>query len=346
MVEMSEIKVMRKKNTVLMLAAVLILLILGLLGGQLISQQYQPVDPADVNWIDIHIPPASTAAEIAALLKSQGLIRSEDFFLAYCRQKGLDSQLKAGHYRFSRSQGLAEIASSIAEGRVVLLSLTIPEGYTVAQIGELLVSKGICSPEEWEQVASDDYDFPFLKGQPSSVKHPLEGFLFPDTYSFVESTSAREIVNIMLTRFETVWNEQFAQLAQAQNRDVMEVVTAASLIEEEAQVATERATIAGVIKNRLERDMLLQIDATVLYSLGTNKPVVTYADLKVDSPYNTYLYPGLPPGPIACPGRASIQAALEPEQHQFLYYVARGDGSHEFTTTHDQHLAAQRRYAN
>ncbi|HCF50254.1 MAG TPA: endolytic transglycosylase MltG [Syntrophomonas sp.] len=344
---MSEIKVMRKKNTMLMLAALLILLSLGLWGGQLLSRQYQPVDPGDLNWIDLNIPPASNAAGIAALLKSQDLIRNEDFFLAYCRQQGLDNQLKAGHYRFSRSQGLAEIASAIAEGRVVKLSLTIPEGYTVDQIGELLVGRGICSPEEWKQVAGDDYDFSFLKAQRSSaVKHPLEGFLFPDTYTIEESTSAKEIVKIMLTRFETVWNDQFAGLAQAQNRNMMEVVTTASLIEEEAGIASERAQIAGVIKNRLDMDMLLQIDATVLYCLGTNKPVVTYADLQVNSPYNTYLYPGLPPGPIACPGQASIQAALAPENHHYLYYVARGDGSHEFTATFGEHLAAQRRYAN
>ena len=149
----------------------------------------------------------------------------------------------------------------------------------------------------------------------------------------------------MLKRFETVWDEQFAALAKSQNRDVLEVITTASLIEEEAQVATERARVAGVIENRLSRNMLLQIDATVLYALGINKPQVTYADLKVESPYNTYLHLGLPPGPIACPGKAAIQAALHPEQHHYLYYVARGDGSHEFTATFQEHLAAQKRYA-
>ncbi len=343
---MSEVKVVRKKNTILMLAAVLILISLGLLGGQLISQQYRPLDPNDTSLIDIHIPPASSAAGIAAELKSQGLIRNEDFFLAYCRQKGLDSQLKAGHYRFSRSQGLAYIAEAIAEGRVVTMSLTIPEGYTVAQVGELLVSRGICSSEAWQQAVSKNYDFAFLQGgHRPAVRHSLEGFLFPDTYTIEESTSAEDIVKTMLKRFETVWDEQFAALAKSQNRDVLEVITTASLIEEEAQVATERARVAGVIENRLSRNMLLQIDATVLYALGINKPQVTYADLKVESPYNTYLHLGLPPGPIACPGEAAIHAALHPEQHQYLYYVARGDGSHEFTTTFQEHLAAQKRYA-
>lgn len=344
---MSEVKVMRKKNTIFVLAAVLALVSLGLLGGQLISQQYQPVDPGNSNWVDISIPPASNAAGIAALLKSQGLIRNEDFFLAYCRQKGLDNHLKAGHYRFSPSQGLAEIAAAIAAGKVVQMSFTIPEGYTVSQVGDLLVSRGICSAEAWKQAVLRDYDFEFLKGpRHNAVKHPLEGFLFPDTYLIDESTPAQEIVKTMLERFETVWNQQFAPLANSQNRSVIEVVTTASLIEEEAQVSTERARVSGVIKNRLDRDMLLQIDATVLYALGANKTLVTYADLEVKSPYNTYLYPGLPPGPIACPGQAAIQAALSPETHQYLYYVARGDGSHEFTSTFQEHLAAQSRYAN
>ncbi|MGI6435059.1 MAG: endolytic transglycosylase MltG [Syntrophomonadaceae bacterium] len=343
---MSEIKIMPKKSSILMLAAVLILLSLGLLGGQLISQQYQPLDPSDHNQIDLNIPAASNATGIAALLKAQGLIRNERFFLVYCRQQGWDNQLKAGHYRFSRSQGLAEIARTIAEGKVVKQSFTIPEGYTVAQIGELLVSRGICNAQTWQEASSQSYNFAFLNGQrPATVKYPLEGFLFPDTYVIEESTSAQEIVKTMLGRFEEVWNNEFAKLAQSQNRDVMEVITTASLIEKEARVASERAQIAGVINNRLARNMLLQVDATVLYSLETNKSMVTYADLKVNSPYNTYLYPGLPPGPIACPGQAAIQAALTPENHQYYYYVARGDGSHEFTATFAEHLAAQRRYA-
>lgn len=344
---MSEVQVMRKKNTILMLAAVLILISLGLWGGQLISQQYQPVDPGDTSWIDIHIPPASSAAGIAALLKSEGLIRNEDIFLAYCRQKGLDSHLKAGHYRLSRSQGLAEIAAAIAEGKVATMTFTIPEGYTVAQVGELLASRGICSDDAWKKAAAKSYDFDFLKNQNRQiVRTPLEGFLFPDTYIIEESTPAEEIINTMLKRFEAVWNEQFADLARSQQRNVMEVVTTASLVEEEAQAAAERARVAGVIHNRLERDMLLQIDATILYALGANKSQVTYSDLKVNSPYNTYLNKGLPPGPIACPGQAAIQAALNPEQHNYLYYVARGDGSHEFTATFKEHLAAQQRYAN
>lgn len=344
---MSEVKVMRKKNTIFVLAALLALVSLGLLGGQLISQQYQPVDPGDTSLVDINIPPASSAAGIAALLKSQELIRNEDFFLAYCRHKGLDSHLKAGHYRFSRSQGVAEIAAAIAEGKVVQMSFTIPEGYTVNQVGELLVSRGICSSEAWKQAVLRNYDFKFLEGQNrAAVKHPLEGFLFPDTYVIDETTSAQEIVKTMLERFETVWDQQFAQLANSQNRSVVEVVTTASLIEEEAQVAAERSRVSGVIRNRLDQNMLLQIDATVLYALGANKNLVTYADLEVKSPYNTYLHPGLPPGPITCPGQAAIQAALAPETHQYLYYVARGDGSHEFTSTFQEHLAAQRRYAN
>ncbi len=337
---------MLKKSSLLIILTVLVLLGLGLWGGQLYSLQYEPVDPNDTELLDINIPLATNAAGIASLLKSQGLIRHEGVFLFYCRKQGWEGQLRAGHYRFSPSQGLVEIARTIAQGSVIKQSITIPEGYTIKQIGELFVSQGICDEPTWQQVSKQAYTYDFLLEEyPAAVKYPLEGFLFPDTYVIEASTSVQEIVTAMLDRFEAVWNGGWAELAGEQERDVMEVITTASMIEREAQVAEDRSQIAGVIKNRLERGMLLQIDATVLYSLESNKDLVTLADLKVDSPYNTYIYPGLPPGPIACPGEAAIQAALTPAQHQYYYYVARGDGSHEFTATFAEHLAAQRRYA-
>lgn len=343
---MGEIRTMPEKSNIFMVAAVLILLGLGFLGWQLMARQYLPVDPTDTDLIDVHIPPASSATNIAALLKTHDLIRNERVFLVYCRQENCDDQLKAGHYRLSRSQGLAEIVQTITAGQVITATFTIPEGYTVAQIGELLISKDMCDKSSWQEALTRDYQCAFLKGpRPDTVRYPLEGFLFPDTYVIEESTPIEEIVRIMLDRFETVWNEEFAGPAQDQNRDLMEVVTTASLIEREAQVDGERPQISGVIKNRLAKGMLLQIDATVLYSLETNKSLVTLADLKVNSPYNTYIYPGLPPGPISCPGQAALRAALAPEDHHYYYYVARGDGSHEFTATFAEHLAAQRRYA-
>lgn len=329
-----------------MVGALMLLMALGLLGSQLFLHQYRPVNPADNQSIDILVPSSSSTGAIAALLKHNGLIRNERVFLAYCRQQKIDNQMKAGHYRFTRSMSLPEIAQAIAQGKVVQVTFTIPEGYTVAQIGELLTAKGLCTAAAWQEAVKKDYDFSFIKSAvAASGRSSLEGFLFPDTYVIGETASPQDIIKAMLNRFEDVWKNEMETVAQQQGRSVKEVVILASLVEEEARVDTERATIAGVIWNRLQKDMLLQIDATVLYSLNQNKPVVTYADLKVDSPYNTYLHAGLPPGPIACPGQAALQAALHPEKHNYYYYVARGDGSHQFSATYAEHLQAQRRYA-
>lgn len=313
---------------------------------QIFSQQYSPVDPDDTRFFDVVIPEKSSARQVAAILKKHDLINSEAAFLAYCRKKGIDDQLKAGHYRFSRSQSLGEIAENIAEGRVVKLSFTVPEGYTVEQIGQLMIDKGICTEKEWEEAISAGYDFDFLDQVPSGQENRLEGFLFPDTYVISEDASARQVINLMLANFAEVWNKNFAQQAKKQGYDVYEVIIKASMIEREAMVEEERKTIAGVIENRLEKGMPLQIDATVLYSLHEHKNTVTYEDLEVDSPYNTYKYAGLPPGPIACPGKASIEAALNPENHHYYYYVSKGDGSHYFSRTYAEHLQAMRKYSN
>lgn len=344
---MSEIKVMKRNVTRIVIYGVIFLLLLGFGGFQVINMQYKPVDIKDTSYHDVIIPEKSTAGQVAEILMEKGLIRNKTVFLSYCRQQGLDSSLKAGHYKFSRSQSLPEIARAIASGAVVTLSFTIPEGYTVEKIGELLVEKGICSPEAWQKALLADYNYDFLPEAAPVGKSRLEGFLFPDTYIISEDISAEGIINAMLANFAAVWEREFAALANEKNISVNEAIILASLIEREAMVAEERPIISGVIQNRLEKGMLLQIDATVLYILGDNdKKEVYYEDLKIDSPYNTYLYPGLPPAPIACPGKAAIEAALNPEPHDYLYYVARGDGSHEFNRTYEAHLQAKAKYIN
>lgn len=322
----------------------LLLICVTLMGYAFFSHQYSPVDPDDDRPIDVRIPAESTARDIAELLEKEGLIRSQNAFLSYCRKEGLDSQLKAGHYVFKRSQPLAEIAGAIARGAVVTQTITIPEGYTVAQIGDLFVQKGIFTSEEWEKAVQADYAFDFLEDTSARAKNPLEGFLFPDTYVIPEDISAQEMIQHMLATFARIWQEKLAAASAGTGLTVNEIVTLASLIEREAQVGAEREVISGVIYNRLDRGMLLQIDATVLYCLPNHKEILTYADLEVDNPYNTYKYPGLPPGPIANPGLASLEAAVYPQEHNYLYYVARGDGSHQFSATYQEHLIAKGRY--
>lgn len=341
---MSEVKIKRVRQRPVVFIALLFLVTGAWLGYQVFVRQYTPVDPHDITLVDVVIPEQATARQIAQQLKKEGLIYSENAFLVYIQKNNLANRLKAGHYRFSRSQRASEMADDIAQGRVVTVGFTIPEGYTLQQIGRLLVERKICTGEEWDAAVKADYPFDFLDTAPSEVNSPLEGFLFPDTYYVSEDCTVQQIIMHMLDNFKQVWDDQFAREAEQRGMDIRQVITMASLIEKEAMVAKERKIISGVIHNRLRKNMLLQIDATVLYCLPEHKEVVTYADLKVDSPYNTYRYPGLPPGPIANPGQASIEAALHPDRNDYLYYVATGDGSHHFSTNYEDHLQAKEKY--
>lgn len=341
---MIETEMKTAKPKIILFFLVLMVVALALSGYQLLSLQLQPVDPSDSNPVEVRLPENSTASEVAALLAGQGLIRNEQMFLAYCRQKGLDKQLQAGQYEFNRSMSLPQLATLIAEGKVKNSSLTIPEGYTVRQVGELLYKEKICTPQQWEEALTTVGDYAFLPQTATSPDKRMEGFLYPDTYRIDKTSTAQDIVAMMLVRFAAVWNQEFAASAQEKNISVRDAVIIASLIEREARIPEERKRIAGVIYNRLQAGMPLQIDATIIYSLGEHREALTYKDLEIDSPYNTYRNAGLPAGPIACPGRASIAAALDPESNNYMYYVAKGDGSHYFSITYTEHLAAKARY--
>ncbi|MDD4803099.1 MAG: endolytic transglycosylase MltG [Syntrophomonas sp.] len=339
---------MRKTKSIINIKTILILLVvifaMAYGSWRFINQQYLAVDPNDPSLIEVRIIENSSAHEVAALLYKNGLIRSEKIFLSYCRQKGLDTQLRAGLYNFSKSQSLPELAGQISQGKIKTLSFTIPEGYTVHQIGELLVNKQICTQQQWHEALQDNYDYDFLVSSQSGDEKRFEGYLFPDTYAFGEEISAKDIVTMMLNNFAVVWNRYYADQINAKQLDAREVLIIASLIEREARIPEERKKISGVIYNRLLKGMPLQIDATVLYSLGEHKETVTYKDLEIDSPYNTYKNTGLPPGPIAAPGGAAIEAAINPEQHSYYYYVSKGDNSHHFSSTYAEHLQAKNKY--
>ena len=320
----------------------LVLLLIAWFSVRQVNRYLAPVNPFDRNPIEINIAERSSTNQVSRLLAEKGLIRNQTFFVLYCRLRGYDARLQAGLYQFRRSQSMTEIVDDLVSGRVVTLNVTIPEGYTLKQIGELLVAKGICSPQEWESALTRSYGFEFLRDIPPR-ENRLEGFLFPDTYRIRRDTTLDQMIDLMLKRFKTVWDEQFAALARSRGWTAYRVVTVAAMIEKEALYDSERPRIAGVLYNRLQAGMPLQVDATVLYSLGRHKERVTYADLDVDSPYNTYRHSGLPPGPIASPGAASIKAALQPEKHEYYYYVATSDGHHMFSRTYAEHLRAKNR---
>lgn len=302
---------------------------------------YAPVNASDDSQIKVSIPASASAEEIAALLKEKGLIRNEQAFLHYCKGAGMDSMLKAGLYTISPSESVQEIASKLASGATAHKTVTIPEGYTVDLIGDLLVNEGLCTEADWKQAVRKHYDYDFLQSAPGDVKYEMEGFLFPDTYEFQLDSSAEQMIGIMLDRFQDEWESRFAGDAEENGKELWVVMTEASMIEKEAALDSERATIAGVINNRLQDSMKLQFCSTVIYSMETPKTVVTYADLEIDSPYNTYKYKGLPPGPISSPGIKSIEAAVHPESHDYLFFVATGNGAHTFSRTFEEHVAAQ-----
>jgi UPF0755 protein len=339
---MSEIVLNKNLKLTAAALAVLFLIVTSLVQLNYI-RQLQPMVPGEKKQIAVTIPESSNARQIAVLLEQKKLVRSQSAFLTYARRKHLDGQLKAGNYRLSRSQSVPEIVQIIAAGKVALNTITIPEGYTVAQIGELLVNRHICTAEQWTAALQKDYNYDFLQKAPSGPHH-LEGFLYPDTYSIPDRVTAEQIIDLMLKNFDKVWTQYFKDQASAKKADAYQTVVIASMIEREAQLSSERKIIAGVIYNRMNSNMPLQIDATVVYALGRQTDLVTYKDLEIDSPYNTYKYAGLPPGPISCPGKASLEAALNPGKHSFYYYVAKGDGSHQFSSTYAEHLQAKQKY--
>ncbi len=301
----------------------------------------RPADPAGSPRVVV-IPPGAPAAEIGRRLESAGIIRSASDFLWVVRLRGLDGRLQGGEYRLSPAMGLLEVVDVLARGQVLLHEVTIPEGYTAVEVARALADAGLGDRRALEELVlrgAARLPHPFLR---SVATGSLEGYLFPDTYRLPRGWPEEKIVGVLLDRFAEVVLPLWRQ--EGGGRSLHEIVTLASLVEREARRDDERALIAGVLVNRLRRGMRLEVDATVLYALGRHKAVVTYSDLEVESPYNTYRRAGLPPGPIANPGLASIRAALRPAVTDYLYYVARPDGSHVFSRTYREHLAAIRRY--
>ncbi|WP_366922556.1 endolytic transglycosylase MltG [Metallumcola ferriviriculae] len=324
--------------------AVVLLLIFSGAGFYQVNKMMRPMTDGPSPSKVVFIPPQSSSNEIGKLLQKEGLIRHRLLFTVYARLHKLDTRLQAGEYEFSPSKSLPEIVNKITSGQVKTYSFTIPEGYTVDQIAALLSDKGFVDKEKFLYLVKEgDFDYSFIKGLPKN-KHRLEGYLFPDTYQIPKGFGEREIINLMLRRFSEVFSEDWRERAKLMDLDIGDVVTMASLIEREAKQKVEQSTIASVISNRLERGMLLQLDATVQYALGEHKERVLFEDLEVESPYNTYKNVGLPPGPIASPGRSAIEAALYPADTDYFFYVAKPDGGHEFTKTLAEHNRAIRQY--
>jgi len=299
-------------------------------------------------YVELTIPAGASTEDIANILEEKGLIDNTLVFRLVSRMDGYDGTYMQGDYRIEKGTGNEEIMQILQSGVVYAESekLTIPEGYTAKQIAAAVEEAGFATAEEFiEEMNTGEFEYEFLENLPDR-EFRLEGYLFPATYEIAEGADAHDIIVLMLDRFELAYDKYLSSYYGDYTID--ELVTVASLIESEIQVDEERRTAAGVIYNRLEIDMPLQIDSTVQYAHSTRNEVVTYADLEIDSPYNTYKYYGLPLGPISCPGEPSLEAAANPEINEYLYYVLRerGSGEHVYCKTYDEFLAAKAKYQN
>ncbi|MDH7572803.1 MAG: endolytic transglycosylase MltG [Clostridia bacterium] len=324
------------------LAGLLILVLAICSLGFWFERALGPATPPGEEEVVVKIPRGSSPGQIAERLRQEGLIRSAVVFRIYLRLQGLEESLKAGEYRLSPSLSVPEIADTLASGNVVRHRVTIPEGFTLKQIAARLAEAGLIDPERFWQVAAEaPFDYDFLRDGPPGTQR-LEGFLFPDTYYFSKDMTEEEIIAAMLRRFREAFTPEMEARCRELSLTVREAVTLASLVEREAKLDAERPLVSAVFHNRLRLGLKLESCATVQYLLDEPRPVLRAEDLKIPSPYNTYLHVGLPPGPIASPGLASLRAALYPASAPYLYFVANPDGSHTFSRTYSAHLAASR----
>lgn len=296
--------------------------------------------PETAGPVSVIVEPGMSTRDVAALLKDYGVIRDELFFRVLTRVMRADGRIQSGEYRFEPGIHALDVVDSLVQGRVIYYSLTVREGLSVDQIAALVEERGFGSKEAFLEAASDRSLAPaYLPPEYlETARAPLEGYLFPDTYYIRRGMSERELVLMMLKRMEQVFTEELQEKAAAVNLTPHQAATLASIVEREAQVASERPIVAAVYLNRLRIGMKLDADPTVLYALG--KPpdaLVLWKDLEVDSPYNTYRNPGLPPGPICNFGKASLEAVLAPDDVDYLYFVAKNDGTHAFARTLAEH---------
>ncbi|MFO7588428.1 MAG: endolytic transglycosylase MltG [Gemmatimonadota bacterium] len=291
--------------------------------------------------VEVRVPPGASARQIASLLRDAGLVRFPLLFSWTARATGAAGSLKAGRYRFASDASWFEMLDALERGEVVTVPLTIPEGFTARQVADRVAGFSGADPEPVRALVEDSA-FAAALGVPGPT---LEGYLFPDTYRFAESLPPEAVIRAMVDRYRAFWTPGRRARLDSLGLSERELVTLASIVEKEARVAEERPVIAGVYRNRLARGMLLQADPTVQYALGEPKERLLYRDIEAvaDHPYNTYTQPGLPPGPIASPGEASLDAALSPADVPFLFFVARPDGSHVFTRTDREHVNAKNR---
>lgn len=323
----------------------IVILLLLLIGYIFI--QIGPYDKNGKKDIIVEIPNGSTLTKVSEILEENSLIKNKVLFKLVSKFKENDSGVKAGKYLLSQKYSNSEILDVLISGKIYNdgIKVTIPEGSTYKEVISYLVDKKIGKSEVYEKLInkpSEFYDeFEFLD-EKDIIN--LEGFLYPDTYYFDKESNEKEVLSSMLKRFKDIYTEDFESKQFEVGLTLQETVNLASIVEKEAVEDIDRPKIAGVFYNRIDIDMPLQSDATIQYIFDERKKIVSYSDLKIKSPYNSYTNKGLPPTPISSPGVKSIEAVLNPEENDYLYFVATVDGKNNYSKTYDEHLKYVKEY--
>lgn len=296
----------------------------------------------------VTVKPGMTTADIANMLYKEKIINSPQGFRIESKFSGLDGTLKAGTYALKSGTSNAEILDILHKGKVQTFSFTVPEGYSIEKIAIKLEEEKLGNAEKFKELARTYAPYEYMQTKNPYVIYKAEGFVYPSTYILDVGMTEEAILKVMVDEFDRVIKrEKLDEKAKAAKMSVRDLTAMASLVELEAVYKEEQPRIAGVFLRRVKIGMPIQSDTTVQYLLGIKqKEIITYDDLKIKNPYNTYIYYGLPPGPIASPGLSALNAVVEPEKTEFLYFVAEKDGHHRFSKTYAEHLRAIREIKN
>ena len=327
---------MKKNKRIIRVARIFVIMIIIIT----IWQCFKIVDtPLKINNEEIvEVAEGDSFYGILDKLSEEGKIKNKFLVKLYLKICGIKPEVLEGTYKLNKSMTLNEFVNLLTDSNKDKVYITIPEGYTIDDIAEKLEENNICNSKEFIDSVKN-YELPKYISNNPNKRYNLEGFLFPDTYSFNKNENADFIIKTMLNRFEKVWQEIVEDLnISIPEEEIEKKVNVASMIEKEAVVDSERSFISSVIYNRIAIGMPLQIDATVIYSYGYHIEKMYEKYLEIDSPYNTYMYYGLPIGPISNPGRASLMAALKPKETDYLYYLLESENTHYFTDNYDDFL--------
>ncbi len=310
--------------------------------GSITKSLREPVDPNDKTPIAFEVKKGDNWSTVSTRLSEKKLVSNSSTVKSYVKEKELSNRLQPGKYTLSKSMNLSEIVAVMTKptDKNETVKVTIPEGLEVKNIAKLLEKKkAIKSSEKFLKLLKEEsFDYSFLNGVDKNTY--LDGYLFPDTYEFYKESDEKEVIAKLLDRFDQVYNEEFRNRAKEIGLSDNEAITLASIIQREARSIKEFPIVSSVFHNRLKKKMKLQACSTVQYILEERKDVLSKSDTEIKSPYNTYINEGLPPAPISSVGKDAISAALYPEETEYLFFVVqnKGDGSHFFAKTYDEHL--------